>query len=155
MRRDCYLRHELFNYQASHFSLSYFLSLPCSTYSELFHLITLDINTPSLPLFVSEGCLWKRDRSAIDISTRKDTTFTKDSHDLSGSRARSPIKRAAVDPRFRLRGRWDRLTALLSTLLVKQNRGGSFAWMGRTKAILAHLNDTLSAVSCWNWKKIV
>jgi hypothetical protein len=55
----------------------------------------------------SVGLLWTRDQPVAETSTWQHSQQT-DIHALGGIRTRNPIKRAAVDPRLRPRGHWDR-----------------------------------------------
>jgi hypothetical protein len=59
----------------------------------------------------SVGLLWTGDQPVEETSTWQHTTLTRDRHPCppSGIRTRNPSKRAAVEPRLRQRGHWDRL----------------------------------------------
>jgi hypothetical protein len=53
--------------------------------------------------------LWTRDQPVAETSTWQHTTLTKtDIHAPGGIQTHNPSKRAAVDPRLRQRGHWDR-----------------------------------------------
>jgi hypothetical protein len=56
----------------------------------------------------SVGLLWTSNQPVAETSTWKHSQQT-DIHALGGIRTHNPSKRAAVDPRLRQRGHWDRL----------------------------------------------
>ena len=56
----------------------------------------------------SVGHLWTGDQPDAETSTWQHTTITTDIHASSRIRTSNPSKRAAVDPRLRPRGHWDR-----------------------------------------------
>lgn len=52
---------------------------------------------------------WRSDQLVAETSTGQHTTHTRDIRASGGIRTCNPSKRAAADPRFRPRIRWDRL----------------------------------------------
>jgi len=61
----------------------------------------------------SVGTLWTSDQPVAETSTLQHTTIKRDKHLCPGwIRTHNPTKRAAADPRLKLRGRWDQLSEL-------------------------------------------
>jgi hypothetical protein len=68
----------------------------------------------------SVGLLWTSDQPDSQTSTRRTQhTHETDIHASDGARTLYPRKRAAADPRFRLRGHWDCQTLQLVTFYFK------------------------------------
>jgi len=66
----------------------------------------------------SVGLLWSSDQLVAETSTWQHTTLTRqtDIHALGGTRTHNLSRRAAIDPRLRPRGHWDRHHCNLQTV---------------------------------------
>ena len=70
----------------------------------------------------SVGLLWKRDQTDAETCTRQHTKESQETniHVPGGIQTHNPSKRAAADPRLRLRGHWDRRISSFNIVKIKR-----------------------------------